>query len=91
MGRDRNFYSLWGGSAQAYSAAMPTYPGRNRRKPTSCMGAYRLNRSPEAVPTGFARVDSLKAGDKAGVHMGRQKWETTEDHDGTPIFGAQFA
>ena len=58
--------------AEAQSADMPTYPATNRRKPASRIGACRQNRSPEAVPTRFARVVCRNCRpDKADAHMGR--------------------
>jgi hypothetical protein len=71
----------------------PTYPATNRRKRAWRIGACRQNRSPEAVPTPFARVGYRNCWPhKADAHMGRaEKREMTDNHDGTPIFGAQFA
>ena len=78
---------------QAQSVHMPIYPAANRRKGAWRIGACRQNRSPEAVPTRFGRVVCRNCRpDKADAHMGRaEKGEITDHHDGTPIFGAEFA
>ena len=75
------------------ASAIRRYAHLKPRKPASCIGACRQNRSPEAVPTPFARVGYRNCWPhKADVHMGRaEKREMTDNHDGTPIFGAQFA